>query len=218
LEDTITFHLIERVQFPLNRTVYEPGAVKCPDPNLSLLDWILKETERTHSLVRRYQAPDEYPFFPDSLEQPILAPLSYPNVLHPNNVNVNQEIKEAYISKVLPQVCPNFGRSDRGEQREHYGSTAVCDVACLQALSRRIHFGKFVAESKFQSETDRFVKLIKSEDRKGIDKAITNAAVEAKVLERLRIKAKTYGTDPSTEVKDQGKINVEAVVKMYKVS
>ena len=167
--------------------------------------------------MRRYQAPDEYPFFPDALEEPILAPLNYPNILHPNDVNVNDDIKKAYISKILPQACPNFGRADRGEQRENYGSTAVCDVACLQALSRRIHFGKFVAEAKFLTETDRFVKLIKEKDREGMDAAITNAAVEAKVLERLRLKAKTYGTDPSTDTSDHGKINVDAVVMMYKV-
>jgi len=35
-------------------------------------------------------------------------------------------------------------------------------------------------------------------------------------LERLRLKAKTYGSDPSiTGTTDNGKINVEAVVKMY---
>ena len=91
-------------------------------------------------------------------------------------------------------------------------------MSCLQALSRRIHFGKFVAESKFQTDTDKFVDLILREDKAGIDDAITNAAVEAKVLERLRLKAKTYGTDPSADISGQEKINVEAVVAMYKVS
>jgi len=84
-------------------------------------------------------------------------------------------------------------------------------------LSRRIHFGKFVAESKFQKETERFVKLIKAEDRKGIDEAITNAAVEKKVLERLRLKAKTYGTDPDSGADGPSKVNADAVVAMYKV-
>ena len=101
---------------------------------------------------------------------------------------------------------------------ENYGSAATCDVSCLQALSRRIHFGKFVAESKFQTETERFVDLITRKDRDGIDKAITNAAVEAKVLERLKLKAKTYGTDPSSGDSGQSKINIDAVVAMYKVS
>jgi len=60
------------------------------------------------------------------------------------------------------------------------------------------------------------VALIKAQDRKGIDEAITNMKVEKKVLERLKLKAKTYGTDPDLASGDPGKINIEAVVAMYK--
>lgn len=177
---------------------------------------MLREQERLHSLVRRYESPDQYPFFPDAVQAPILRPLDYPKILHPNDVNVNQKLKDSYVNHILPAACAHFGRPERGESQENYGSSAVCDVACLQALSQRIHFGKFVAESKFQSETDRFVKLIKAEDRRGIDEAITNTTVERKVLERLRLKAKTYGTDPDVTSKDQGKIDSDKVVDMYK--
>jgi len=216
LEDTITFHLIERVQFPLNRTIYVPGGVRIPGSNLSLLDWVLREQERLQSLIRRYQSPDQYPFFPDALEEPILHPLHYPDILHPNNVNVNAKLKESYIEHVLPAACNSYGREDRGEAQENYGSAATCDVSCLQALSQRIHFGKFVAEAKFRKEPERFVKLIRAADRDGIGAAITNEVVEQKVLERLRLKAKTYGTDPSIGAERPGKINVDAVVAMYK--
>jgi len=188
-------------------------------PTISLADYLLSETERLHSTVRRYDAPDEYPFFPQVLQRPMLQPIKYPKILHDNSVNVNDLIKEKYQKEVLPEACREFGREDRGETKENYGSAATCDVACLQALSRRIHFGKFVAESKFQQETERFVKLIKAEDREGIDAAITNAKVEQQVLERLRLKAITYGKDPSLPTKGGSggdeKINVEAVVKMY---
>ncbi|KAK2810946.1 hypothetical protein FQN50_002537 [Emmonsiellopsis sp. PD_5] len=221
LEDTITFHLIERVQFPLNAPIYIPGGVKIPSSSLSLMDYMLREQERLQSRVRRYQSPDEYPFFPDALEEPILQPLSYPKILHANDVNVNAVIKSRYIHEVLPNACRKFDREDRGEAQENYGSAATCDVNCLQAISRRVHFGKFVAESKFRAETERFVGLIRAGDREGIDDAITNAAVERKVLERLRLKARTYGTDPAAPGGLEGggqKINVEAVVAMYKDS
>jgi chorismate mutase len=216
LEDTITFHLIERVQFPLNGTIYKPGALEIPNSDLSFLDWTLREREKLDSLIRRFQSPDEYPFFPDALQTPILKPLHYPKILHENDVNVNEKIKKHYIDTFLPAACADFGRKDRGETEENYGSAATADILCLQALSRRIHFGKFVAESKFQTETEKFVKLIKAEDRDGLGEAITNAAVEKKVLERLRLKARTYGTDPSIGAEAPGKINVDAVVAMYK--
>lgn len=205
------------MQFPLNATIYKPGGVKIPDSELSLFDWMLREQERLQSLVRRYESPDEYAFFPEVLQTPILEPLDYPDILHPNDVDVNQELKRKYIDIILPRVCQRFGREDRGEKQENYGSAATCDVSCVQALSRRIHFGKFVAESKFQEETEELVALIRAGDRKGIDAAITNEAVELKVLERLRLKAKTYGTDPSSGVEGHVKINVGAVVGMYKV-
>jgi chorismate mutase len=217
LEDTITFHLIERVQFPLNKNIYAPGAVPIPNSSLSFMDWYLMELERLQSLIRRYESPDEFPFFPDALQKPILDSLDYPRILYPNDVNVNAKIREFYVEKFLPKVCPNFGREDRGVSQENYGSTATCDIACLQALSRRIHFGKFVAESKFQSETEKFTRFIRAGDREAIGDAITNKAVEKKVLERLKLKAQTYGTDPSLgpDGWDQGKINVDAVVAMY---
>lgn len=177
----------------------------------------MREQERIHSLVRRYQSPDEYPFFPDALEEPILQPLNYPKVLYENNVNVNPKLKDSYIKHILPHACARYGRDERtSDAQENYGSAAVCDVVCLQALSRRVHFGKYVAESKFQKETDRFVALIKAEDRKGIDEAITDAKVEKKVLERLRLKANTYGVDPSSAADGPVKIDADAVVAMYK--
>ncbi|KAF1944391.1 chorismate mutase [Clathrospora elynae] len=210
LEDTITFHLIERVQFPLNATIYVPGGVDIGECNTSLFDWMLREQERLQSLVRRYQSPDEYPFFPEVLQEPILKPLNYPQILHPNHVNVNAQLRDCYIKHILPAACTH------SESQENYGSSATCDVMTIQSLSRRIHFGKFVAEAKFQQETERFVKLIKEEDRQGIDEAITNAAVERKVLERLRLKAKTYGTDPDLGANGSSKVNADAVVAMYK--
>ncbi|KAI1361758.1 chorismate mutase [Xylaria arbuscula] len=218
LEDTITFHLIERVQFPLNKSVYVPGAVDFgPDHSLSLMDWYLREQEKLQSLIRRYEAPDEYPFFPDALQKPILKPLDYPPILHPNDVNVNEKIKKFYVDEFLPAVCPDFGRPEGGESTENYGSSATCDIACLQAISRRIHFGKFVAESKFQSEPELYTRLIKAGDRHGIGESITKPEVEKQVLARLRLKAETYGTDPSRANTDgTRKINVDAVESMYR--
>lgn len=136
-------------------------------------------------------------------------------------MNVNAEIKAHYIQTFLPKACLQTGRSDRGEREENYGSAAACDINCLQALSRRIHFGKFVAESKFQAEEAAFTEMIRAGDREGLRRAITNEKVELQVLERLKLKARTYGTDPSLSNgsengEAQGKINVEAVEALYR--
>lgn len=202
----------------MNHTIYQPGRLRIPNTNLSLFDWMLREQERLHSLVRRYQSPDEYAFFPEVLELPVLPPLNYPKLLHPNDVNLNLDLKDIYIKNILPAVCAHPTRQERPEAQENYGSAATCDVLCLQALSRRIHFGKFVAEAKFRQETDRFKALINAGDKKSLCRLITDEAVEEKVLQRLELKAKTYGMDPSEKNEAPVKINVDAVVDMYRVS
>lgn len=53
--------------------------------------------------------------------------------------------------------------------------------AATQALSKRIHYGKFVAEAKFQSQTARYTELIRRGDMEGIMDALTDRAVELKV-------------------------------------
>ncbi|CAK1358054.1 unnamed protein product [Cercospora beticola] len=218
LEDTVIFHLIERAQFPLNEAIYAPGAISLPGSNLSFSDWVLREQERTQSRIRRYQSPDEYPFFPDALEEVILPPLEYPKILWKNDVTINSELKKRYVEQILPNVCPQRERAEKSplSAQENYGSAATADVSCLQSLSRRIHFGKFVAESKFREDPEKFVKLIKAADRKGIDEAITNAKVEEQVLKRLRTKAEMYGNDPMLDQDAPKKIPVDAVVAMYK--
>jgi chorismate mutase len=169
--------------------------------------------------IRRYQSPDEYPFTSD-LPDPIIPPLQYPPLLHPNqNVNVNAKIYKSYINDILPRITQNL--PDKGESKENYGSTSVRDVECLQSLSRRIHFGKFVAEVKFRSEQEKITELIKKRDTEGLEKSITNEAVEKQVLQRLAAKARTYGRDPAAGAdvlnsKEADKVDVDAVVAIYR--
>ncbi|KAK6345872.1 chorismate mutase aro7 [Orbilia blumenaviensis] len=233
LEDTIIFNLIERAQFPLNPTIYTPTpSLPLPDFKGSFMEWMLYQQELVYARVRRYQAPDEYPFFPAVKQiEPILKPLAYPRLLHPNDVNINPRIMEVYVNNILPAICRRSGvdneaagSGDRGEQMENYGSTAVADVAVLQALSRRIHFGKFVAESKFLDDPEGFTKLIKEKNSEEIGNRITKKKVEEEVLRRLRYKTQIYGRDPTLKPGEGGldddvgvkKIDVEAVVKMYR--
>ena len=69
------------------------------------------------------------------------------------------------------------------------------DVMILQALSRRIHYGKFVAEAKFQAQTAEYTELIKARNADKIMELLTDRAVELKVLERVKLKAATFGQD-----------------------
>ncbi|ODQ67491.1 chorismate mutase [Nadsonia fulvescens var. elongata DSM 6958] len=215
MEDTVLFNLIERAQFYRTADIYNESLFTVPGFHGSFLDWFITEQEKIQAKIRRYEAPDEVPFFPDELLKPILPPVNYPNILAPyyKEININLEIKQIYTEKIVPLVA-----ACDGQQPENWGSTSVCDIECLQALSRRIHFGKFVAEAKYQQETERYRKLILDKDIPGIEAAITNSAVEELILERLKKKVDLYGVDPSLKwsQKQQGKINKDAVVQIYK--
>lgn len=50
-----------------------------------------------------------------------------------------------------------------------------------QALSKRIHYGKFVAEAKFLARTAEYSRLIRSGDVEGIMRLLTDTKVEALV-------------------------------------
>uniref|UniRef100_K3X8Z2 chorismate mutase n=1 Tax=Globisporangium ultimum (strain ATCC 200006 / CBS 805.95 / DAOM BR144) TaxID=431595 RepID=K3X8Z2_GLOUD len=199
-EETIIFALIERAQFPHNAEVYikrnQSGSVafgglkgKYDSFDGSFLDFMFSETEKLHALARRYTSPDENAFYPHLLPEPILPSLQYPQVLKPNRININDQIMSIYLDKILP------GMTEATSDHTSFGSTASADIAVLQALSKRMHFGKFIAEAKFQAETERYSQLILANDAAGIMEALTNMAVEEKVLERVKLKASTYGQD-----------------------
>ena len=152
------------------------------DMNISFLDLMLRETEKLHAHVRRYTSPDEAAFFPQDLPAPILPALHYPRVLHPNSININGRVKSLYLESILPKISPP------GSINSTYGSTTVADIAVLQALSKRIHFGKFIAEAKFQAEPELYQQLIRANDAEGIMRTLTKPAVEERVLQRVEEK------------------------------
>ncbi|KAI9279171.1 chorismate mutase [Sporodiniella umbellata] len=212
LEDTIIFALIERAQFALNPCIYEAGALefKGATGDKNFLEYFLWETEKVHAKVRRYTSPDEYAFT-SPLPQPILPLLEFDKFLHLNDININSKIMDIYQKDILSVIC-------KSEDDKNYGSSATKDIEALQALSKRIHFGKFIAESKFRSNQSEYIELALAEDRQKIDELLTNKEVEKQVLERLRRKALVYGQTLDEEQEGTSKhlrIPVELVVKLY---
>ncbi|WWD20797.1 chorismate mutase [Kwoniella shandongensis] len=243
LEDTIIFLLIERAQFAFNHKIYEAGAFKDEIGfEGSWLEWFLFETESFHAKARRFTSPDEHPFTPlDRLPKPIIKPLSFPSLLyqpaasHPS-VNVNSRILKFYVEHIVPGITGVGNGSAKGKSKEvgkdqddgNYGSAATRDVEVLQALSRRIHFGMFVSESKFLSAPHDFIPHILSNppNEDALAGLITKPEVEAKLLVRLANKARVYGCEmdadgrvvevPDEEMGSRGKIDLKAVVGMYR--
>jgi chorismate mutase len=161
----------------------------------TFLEYFLHELECVHSKVRRYTSPDEHPFT-QPLPKPILQELDYPKILCPNDINLNSEIMDRYIKELLPQITTG--------QDNNWGSSCTKDVIVLESLSRRIHFGKFVAEAKFNDPKlhDQYVSLIKAQDSNGLMTLLTNEKVEQKLLRRVKKKVLIYGQEIDDQNED----------------
>jgi chorismate mutase len=93
-----------------------------------------------------------------------------------------------YVDKIIDRLC-------QGGDDEQHGSSVLCDILALQALSRRVHYGKFVAESKYLGDPVTYARLVEKGDVAAILELLTNVEVERRVLRRAFVKASTYGQD-----------------------
>ena len=208
LEETIIFALIERTQFLHNPAIYEPGRFGDVLEGESLVGFMLHECERSHAKVRRYSSPDEHPFF-EALPDPILPPLHLSDSpLRPNTINMNATIRNVYEREIVPHMC-------REGDDDDYGSAAVCDVSCLQVLSKRIHYGKFVAESKLRESPETLQPAIEARDADALMAAITDSRVEKQVLKRVGSKARTYTRELSGTLASPT-VPPETIVDIYR--
>ncbi|KAK7407406.1 hypothetical protein VNO78_09301 [Psophocarpus tetragonolobus] len=198
-EDSTIFSLLERAQYSYNADAYNKDAFRMDGFNGSLVQYMVLETEKLHAQVGRYKSPDEHAFFPEHLPEPMLPPMQYPQVLHHNadSININNTIWNMYFKDLLPRLV------EAGENGDS-GSIAVCDTLCLQTLSKRIHYGKFVAEAKFQDAPSTFEAAIKAKNRKLLLELLTNETIEALAKRRIELKARAYGQE--VKINDAGDV------------
>lgn len=206
-EETIIFSLIERAQFGKNLKIYTDTGIHIPDYNGSFLSYMMEEMERVFARVRRYTAPDEHPFT-KNLPEPFLTAMVYDWPIKQTAININDKILTIYVDEIIPLICEK-------NDDHNYGSACVNDFTVLQALSKRIHYGKYVAESKYLGDIEGYKKLIEARDEEGIMEKLTNMQVEEKLLERVKIKTRTYGQEPET-VNPIMKIQPDVISKIYK--
>jgi len=211
-EETIIFALIERSQFRRNDIVYKsgefdglhwsPSTLSTEEPP-SFLQYMIMGTEYLHGSVRRYTSPEEHSFFPAYHKiLHSLPSLEYPELLSTVNkaydLNYNLILFKHYISSILPSITKN------GDDEQH-GSTVLADIAVLQALSRRVHYGKFVAELKYKADSLKYNTLVHKSDANGVRNLLTNSTIERKVIKRAGMKAFMYGQ----EVNEYGFVTVD---------
>jgi hypothetical protein len=66
---------------------------------------------------------------------------------------------KSYVEEIVPQLTSPGSDNN-------YGSAATCDVACLQALSKRIHYGKYpLIHPAYKLHTILFKKTTKNKNK-----------------------------------------------------
>ncbi|RDX85189.1 Chorismate mutase 2 [Mucuna pruriens] len=191
-EDTIIYGLIERAKFPSNSHAYDKDYAAIKGFCGSLVEFVVKNTEALQAKAGRYKNPEENPFFPEYLPPSMVPSYPFTQILHPGaaSININKSIWKMYFQEFLPLLATS---GDDG----NYAQTAATDLSLLQAISRRIHYGKFVAEVKFRDAPQDYEPLIRAKDKEGLMKLLTFTSVEEMVRKRVEKKAAVFGQEVS---------------------
>ncbi|KAL9313231.1 hypothetical protein ACSQ67_018683 [Phaseolus vulgaris] len=191
-EDTIIFALIERSRFPLNSPTYNQNYTSVQD---SILDFVVHNTEAVDTLILKKSFLHKKFTTLGCATLPLLTTAS---------ININKDIWKLYFSDLLPLFVAS---DDDG----NYAQTAAADLTLLQAISRRIHYGKFVAEAKFRENPKAFEPSIRAKDREALLKLLTLKKIEEMVVKRVEKKAMVLGQDVNidNDIKKGGKYKVD---------
>ncbi|KAF3329601.1 chorismate mutase 2-like protein [Carex littledalei] len=210
-EDSIVFSLIERARFPYNAPAYDSSFL---GNGLSIAEFYVRESESLQAKVGRYQKPEDVPFFPKDLPRPFPPTKDSQSLLYPASasVSVNEAIWKFYFTELLPLF------TEKGDDG-NYASSVASDFVCLQAISRRIHYGKYVAEAKFTDAPQDYSTAISSEDRDRLMNLLTFVAVEEAVKKRVEKKARLFSQNVTLDENDSDqtkyKINPSVVSHLY---
>ncbi|XP_047166323.1 chorismate mutase 2 isoform X1 [Vigna umbellata] len=214
-EDTIIYGLIERAKFPSNSHTYDEKYAQIPGFYGSLVEFVVKNTEDVQAKAGRYTNPEENPFFPENLPPSSVPSYPFSQFLHPGaaSININKSVWKMYLRDLLPLLATS---GDDG----NYAQTAAADLSLLQAISRRIHYGKFVAEVKFRDAPQDYEPLIRAKDREGLMKLLTFTSVEETVRKRVEKKATVFGQEVSLDSDNDGngksKFDPTVASRLYK--
>ncbi|KAH0462725.1 hypothetical protein IEQ34_010300 [Dendrobium chrysotoxum] len=150
------------------------------------------------SLIERTRYPYNYPAYDPSYlglknyslveafvrdTEAIEAKILYPPA---SSINVSRTIWDMYFNNLLPVIAIE---GDDG----NYQQAAASDLICLQALSKRIHYGRFVAEVKFRDAPSDYLSAIHAKDSETLTRLVTSKTVEETVIERVKKKAEVFG-------------------------
>ncbi len=178
INENIIINLLRRSQYDLNEAIYLEGGIHIPEFKGSFLDFLLIGREILDASAGRYDCRVEHPFFSQSANIQKIVIRRDKNECEEAQqnklVNRNEEVKSIYL-QTLRDICKP------GNQDEEYGSITLLDIDCLQEMSKRVHYGEFVAEAKYV-ENEKLRELVRKEDWKNVKVELKDIAQEEAVL------------------------------------
>lgn len=182
LANEIIISLKKRMRYKQNLPIYEPGLVK-DHPDLSLLEYELARVEGLHAELGRYTYSDQESYTDVSKIPLIILRDAPPSPIHNIPTDMGKNTIDFYI-QWIKKACPEGTDSDR------FGESVTTDVANLLNLLERITLGKFVAESKFQKESEALKKT--NGEYGAIENLIKHPEREDEVLRMVSQLARHY--------------------------
>jgi len=190
MTDRILMRLHDRAGFPLNRPVYEPGAIEIPSrPGISLFAYAIEGLEAYHASLGRYDFPDQFPLSAagqSGAETTRRTPPAAPSAKV--EIHLRADLEAFYTGEVLPRLCAE------ADDPNSYGETAYCDADLLELLNERINVGRDIALAKVQREPDLLHLLA---DDTTLAERLTDRAREENVLADAATAAERYSLDPA---------------------
>jgi monofunctional chorismate mutase len=146
MTERIVSRLKDRSRYALNASVYRCDEIPIEGRiGLSFFEFALEQLEQYHASLGRYRFPDQYRLTNISPHSPVQRGFP-PSPIRQVDIELKDEIITYYIT-LLKDLC------HEGDDPTTYGETVYCDADLIVLLHERINIGRFVAESKFQTDT-----------------------------------------------------------------
>jgi chorismate mutase len=186
MTERIVSRLKDRSRYVLNDAVYRRDAIPIEGrTGISFFEFALEQLEQYHASLGRYKFPDQHQLTTITLQSPVQR-WSPPSPIRQVDIELKDEII-AFYSLILRDLCRE------GDDPTTYGETVYCDADLIILLHERINIGRFVAESKFQTDPS-FSTVV--ENRAALRARLRQPKREQTVIDNARKIALNYDLNP----------------------
>jgi len=186
MTERIVSRLKDRSRFKLNKAIYLADAIPIAGrKEISFLEFALEGLEQYHATLGRFNYPDQHPLVISDLPATPVIREKTDSPISKVQIDVRTDIISFYVA-LLPDLCQD------AEDPPTFGETAYIDADLIELLNERINLGRYVAESKLQ--TDHTIGEI--QDPEILTIRLREYAREEQVLAKARESAQRYDLDP----------------------